>query len=133
MPDEALVMQAYGNDIVAVIAMRRVVNVNGDVSDYPTDLLFRCPGIEHPGLCTTTTCETLCEKYTRCTRITDMLDFIKFIDGDGGGFCRVCGEFINSGDNCYRVEGLGDCYGEECLKKALKLRDGVKVTNIEME
>lgn len=100
-------MQAYGDDIVAVIAMRRVIDVNGEVSSCPTDLLFRCPGVEHPGLCTTSTCETMCDRYTRCTRITDMLDYIKFLDGEGGGFCMACGKFINSGDSCYRVEGHG--------------------------
>jgi hypothetical protein len=133
MSGEELVMRAYGDDIVAVIAMRRVIDVNGEVSSCPTDLLFRCPGVEHPGLCTTSTCETLCDRYTRCTRITDMLDYIKFLDGDGGGFCRVCGTFINSGSNCYRVEGFGHCCCEECLKKAMKLKGGVKARNIEME
>ena len=126
-------MRAYGGDIVAVIAFKRVIDVNGKVSSYPTDLLFRCPAVDNPGICTTSTCETLCDRYTSCTRITDMLDFIKFLDGDGGGFCMECGVFINSGESCYRVEGFGDCCREECLKTAIKRKGGVKVMCIEME
>lgn len=48
----------------------------------------------------TRACEKLCDEYDSCDEVCRLNDMVKMLDNEGGGWCCLCGEFMEDGGIC---------------------------------